>query len=70
MDEIVFAALKKWPNLPACRGWLGLDARGDWFMRDDRIQAQGPFPLSKGSRIEHQKLPGVQGQQRYRLITS
>ena len=56
MDEIVRAALKKWPNVPACYGWLALDARGDWYMRDDRIQAAGPFPAVKGSRIEHAKL--------------
>ena len=56
MDEIVKAALKKWPNVPACRGWLALGARGDWFMRDDRVQAAGPFPRVKGSRIEHDKL--------------
>ncbi|MFY7941377.1 MAG: DUF2946 family protein [Burkholderiaceae bacterium] len=56
MDPIVLAALKKWPNVPACRGWLGLDARGDWYMRDDRVQAAGPFPQSKGSRITHDKL--------------
>jgi Protein of unknown function (DUF2946) len=56
MDEIVKAALKKWPNVPACHGWLALDARGDWYMRDDRVQAAGPFPRIKGSRIEHDKL--------------
>ena len=56
MDEIVKAALKKWPNVPACHGWLALDARGDWYMRDDRVQAAGPFPRIKGSRIEHAKL--------------
>jgi len=56
MDEIVKAALKKWPNVPACRGWLALDARGDWYMRDDRVQAAGPFPHIKGSRIQHDKL--------------
>ena len=56
MDEIVKAALKKWPNVPACRGWLALDARGDWYMRDDRVQAAGPFPRIKGSRIQHDKL--------------
>ena len=56
MDAIVQAALKKWPNVPACRGWLALDARGDWYMRDDRVQAAGPFPAVKGSRIEHDKL--------------
>ena len=56
MDEIVKAALKKWPNVPHCHGWLALDARGDWYMRDDRIQAAGPFPRVKGSRILHDKL--------------
>ncbi len=56
MDDIVKAALKKWPNVPHCHGWLALDARGDWYMRDDRIQAAGPFPQVKGSRIDHDKL--------------
>jgi hypothetical protein len=56
MDEIVLAALKKWPNVPACYGWLALDARGDWYMRDERVQAAGPFPAVKGSRIDHPKL--------------
>ena len=56
MDAIVAAALKKWPNVPHCYGWLALDARGDWYMRDDRIQAAGPFPRVKGSRIDHEKL--------------
>ena len=56
MDDIVKAALKKWPNVPHCFGWLALDARGDWYMRDDRVQAAGPFPQVKGSRILHEKL--------------
>ena len=56
MDAIVEAALRKWPNVPHCYGWLALDARGDWYMRDDRTQAAGPFPRVKGSRIEHEKL--------------
>jgi hypothetical protein len=56
MDPIVEAALKKWPNVPHCYGWLALDARGDWYMRDERIQHAGPFPRVKGSRIDHDKL--------------
>ena len=56
MDNIVKQALKKWPNVPHCHGWLALDARGDWYMRDDAVQACGPFPQVKGSRIEHEKL--------------
>lgn len=56
MDDIVKAAMAKWPNVPHCYGWLGLDARGNWYMRDDRVQAQGPFPASKGSLLKHDKL--------------
>jgi hypothetical protein len=56
MDEIVKAALRKWPNVPHCHGWLALDARGDWYMRDEGVQAAGPFPQSRGSRILHDKL--------------
>ncbi|MEW6708119.1 MAG: DUF2946 family protein [Pseudomonadota bacterium] len=56
MDEIVKAALKKWPNVPHAYGWLGLDARGHWYLRDERVQAAGAFAQSKGSRIEHEKL--------------
>jgi Protein of unknown function (DUF2946) len=56
MDDIVKAALLKWPNVPHCYRWLALDARGNWYMRDDRIQAAGPFPQPKGSRIDHEKL--------------
>ncbi|MBK1689462.1 DUF2946 family protein [Rubrivivax gelatinosus] len=56
MDAIVEAALRKWPKVPHCWGWLALDARGDWYMRDERVQAAGPFPRVKGSRIVHDKL--------------
>jgi hypothetical protein len=53
MDEIVLAALRKWPAVPACHGWLALDVRGDWYLRDDRTQAAGPFPAVKGSVLRH-----------------
>ncbi len=60
MDDIVKQALAKWPNVPDCFGWLGLDARGNWYMRDDRVQAAGPFAggtlQSKGSMLKHEKL--------------
>ncbi|MFA9273602.1 MAG: DUF2946 family protein [Candidatus Aquirickettsiella gammari] len=39
MDDIVLAAMAKWPNVPHCYGWLALDARGHWRMRDERAQA-------------------------------
>ena len=60
MDDIVRQAMAKWPHVPNCYGWLGLDARGSWYMRDDRVQALGTFasgvPGSKGSRLQHEKL--------------
>ena len=67
MDDMVLAAMKKWPNVPACFGWLGLDARGDWYMRDDSAQTAGTFgdpasPIAaKGSRLQHQGLIGFIG---------
>ena len=60
MDDIVKQAMAKWPNVPHCYGWLGLDARGNWYMRDDGAQALGGFasgvPGSKGSLLQHEKL--------------
>lgn len=56
MDDLVKKALLKWPHVPHCHGWLGLDARGDWYMRDDRVQALGTFPQAKGSQLRHDKL--------------
>jgi hypothetical protein len=56
MDDIVRQAIAKWPNVPHCYGWLGLDRRGHWYMRDDRVQAAGPFPASKGALLRHEKL--------------
>lgn len=60
VDDIVRAAMKKWPNVPACYGWLGLDARGNWYMRDDAAQALGGFASgvsgAKGSLLQHQGL--------------
>jgi len=60
MDDIVRQAMRKWPNVPACYGWLGLDARGQWWLRDDRTQALGAFgsgvPDARGSLLAH---PGL-----------
>lgn len=60
MDDIVKQAMAKWPNVPDCYGWLGLDARGNWYMRDDQAQAQGSFasdlPGAKGSLLQHEGL--------------
>jgi hypothetical protein len=54
MDEIVKQALAKWPNVPHCYGWLALDARGAWRMRDEQAQALH-LP---GDKIAHSALLG------------
>ncbi len=60
MDEIVRQAMAKWPHVPDCFGWLGLDSRGQWHMRDDRVQHLGTFQSglqeAKGSVLRHEKL--------------
>jgi hypothetical protein len=60
MDDIVRQAMAKWPDVPDCYGWLGLDGRGQWWMRDDRVQAiaafQSGLPGAKGSLLRHEKL--------------
>lgn len=61
MDDIVKQALQKWPNVPDCRGWLGLDMRGNWWLRDAATQLAGSFPQSRGSLVEHAKLIGFIG---------
>ena len=35
------AAQRKWPNVPACYGWLSLDRRGDWRLQDERVSHHG-----------------------------
>jgi hypothetical protein len=49
MDEQVLRSLIKWPNVPDCYGWLALDRRGQWRMRDEFAQQNG-LP---GQVIEH-----------------
>lgn len=41
MDEMVLAALAKWPNVPDVYGWLKLDGRGDWLILDSRVSHAG-----------------------------
>ena len=37
MDDIVKAAMAKWPNVPAVYGWLELTSRGEWRIRGEAI---------------------------------
>ena len=54
MDDIVKQAMAKWPNVPHCYGWLALDARGGWRMRDEAAQ-QANAP---GDRLTNAALVG------------
>jgi len=52
MDDQVLRSLIKWPNVPHCFGWLALDRRGQWRMRDEFVQANQLV----GSAIQHAAL--------------
>ena len=52
MDEQVLKSLIKWPNVPHCFGWLALDRRGQWRMRDEFAQAN----QLAGNVIQHTAL--------------
>jgi len=41
MDEAVLRALARWPNVPACYGWLSLDRRGRWRMQGEPVVHAG-----------------------------
>ncbi|MBC7456186.1 MAG: DUF2946 family protein [Massilia sp.] len=54
MDDIVKQAMAKWPSVPDCYGWLALDARGAWRMRDERAQRLN----APGDKVTQAKLLG------------
>jgi hypothetical protein len=54
MDDIVKQAMAKWPNVPYCYGWLALDARGAWRMRDEAAQRAG----APGDKLTNAALVG------------
>lgn len=37
MDDIVLKGMARWPNVPAVYGWLALDRRGQWLLKDEKI---------------------------------
>ena len=41
MDPAVAAALARWPDVPAVFGWLRLDRRGQWRLRDEPVHHLG-----------------------------
>ena len=36
-----FSAMLRWPNVPACYGWLSLDRRGHWRLRGEVLGHAG-----------------------------
>ena len=40
MDEAVLRSLAKWPNVPDVYGWLSLDRRGNFLIRNQKIGNQ------------------------------
>ncbi len=40
-DEAVVRAMARWPNVPECFGWLGLDARGRWLLQGEVLAHPG-----------------------------
>lgn len=49
MTPNVLNAIAKWPDVPACYGWLALDARGVWRLRNGYAQQHG-LP---GDKVTH-----------------
>jgi hypothetical protein len=36
-----YSGIVRWPNVPACYGWLSLDRRGQWRMQNDPVVHPG-----------------------------
>jgi len=43
VDDIVIRSMARWPNTPAVYGWLRLDARGNWRLRNPATNAYEPI---------------------------
>ncbi|MBP6280161.1 MAG: DUF2946 family protein, partial [Rhodocyclaceae bacterium] len=41
MDDAVVRALAKWPDVPDVFGWLRLDKRGQWRLKDEIVRHVG-----------------------------
>ncbi len=41
LDKSVIRALEKWPDVPACYGWLSLDRLGNWLIKEQAISHTG-----------------------------
>ena len=52
MDDSVIRAMTRWPNVPAVYGWLGLDRRGCWRLRGERITHGGAIEFINQQLID------------------
>jgi len=43
VDDIVIRSMARWPNTPAVYGWLRLDARGTWRLRNPATNVYEPI---------------------------
>jgi len=43
VDEIVLRAQAKWPDVPDVYGWLSLDRRGQWLLRNPARESYEPI---------------------------
>lgn len=41
MDEAVLRSLVRWPDVPACFGWLSLDRQGRWRLQHEVVTHRG-----------------------------
>ncbi|UCE30965.1 MAG: DUF2946 family protein [Burkholderiales bacterium] len=61
VDEIVRAAMARWPDVPAAFGWLRLDRRGRWWLvARDRADFD-PARDGRGSMVTGEALAGFIG---------
>ena len=37
-NKYINRAIKKWPNVPKCYGWLKLSRRGEWVLKQKKVQ--------------------------------
>lgn len=40
-SPVLTPAQRKWPDVPACYGWLSLDRRGHWRLQGERVSHPG-----------------------------
>jgi hypothetical protein len=37
MDDLVTRSMAKWPDVPDVYGWLSLDRRGNWLIKNEKV---------------------------------